>query len=69
MKNSHVYLRFLVLKTLFVMVFIIAPAWAELTPQQFGQAFTTALTEERSAKDTPVDGRKPADGIQASARI
>ncbi len=42
MKSSHVYLRFLVLKTLSVMLLIIAPAWAELTPQQFGQVFKTA---------------------------
>ena len=42
MKSSHVYLRFLALKTLSVMVLIIAPAWAELTPQQFGQVFKTA---------------------------
>jgi hypothetical protein len=42
MKSSYVSLRSLVLKTLAVMVFITAPTWAELTSQQFGQAFKTA---------------------------
>ena len=69
MKNSHVYLQILVLKTLFVMVFIIAPAGAELTPRAVRPGIHDRVTEERSAKDTPVGGRKPADGIQASARI
>lgn len=33
MKSSHGYVRFLALKILFVMVLILEPAWAELTPR------------------------------------
>ena len=43
MKGLHVCLRFFVLAALCVVVLTIAPAWAELTPQQLGQELKTAL--------------------------
>ena len=43
MKGPHVCLRFFVLAALCAVVLIIAPAWAELTSEQFGQELKTAL--------------------------
>jgi WD40 repeat protein len=66
MKSSQLYSRFVALKTLSVMVFILAPAWAELTPEQFGQKFKTAVQHNDLQKAPQLTAANPptADELQ-----
>ena len=66
MKSSQLYSRFLALKTLSIMVLILAPAWAELTPEQFGQKFQTAVQNNDLQKTPQLTTENPqtAYGLQ-----
>ena len=61
MKSTHVSLRFLALKTLSCMVFILAPAWAELTSQRSGQELKIASQneEKRTAQQSRTQQTAP----------
>jgi WD40 repeat protein/flagellar motor protein MotB len=66
MKSSHVSSRFLALITLSVMVLILAPTWAELTPEQFGQQVKTAVQNNDLQKTPQLTAENPqtAYGLQ-----